>query len=568
MKVFLSSSLVWVLVFASSCTSTDKQVNKDGFYTRSGIHIVNPKGEPAALRGVGLGGWLMPEGYMLKISAPDGGSPTSIEQQIRSLIGDEATAHFYEAYQANYVRQVDIEAIAEIGYDHIRLPFHYRVLFDPQSQTFNEAGFALFDEFLSWCKATNLGVILDMHATPGAQNHLNISDSDGTARLWTEPEPYQDQTLLIWEEIARRYKDEPIIIGYDLINEPVLPEGYAKEDFRAFYEQLTTAIREIDQNHILFIEGDWFATNFEGLTPPMDSNMVYAFHKYWNETNMETVGHMLKIREKFNVPLWLGETGENSNAWFFEVSSAMLENDIGWNWWTHKKYDTITAPWSVPRLEAYEKVLDYWRGNSPKPSKEDAIKGLMQFVEALKLENCEYRPDVVASLFSNDFNQTPIPYSTHSVPGTLPLAEYDIGNEGVSYSDTYYINQTGRSGLANEGRAFRNDGVDIKRSNDQNGADYAIFSTEAGEWLSYTFMVEEGADYKVQVRIASEQKGGQIRIQMNGEETLKSSEVPSKASEWKWLDLGHIPLSAGQHNMRILIDQGGFSMNELRFSNR
>ena len=92
-------------------------------------------------------------------------------------------------------------------------------------------------------------------------------------------------TILIWEELARRYKDETIIIGYDILNEPVTPTGYGASDLRNFYDQIVPAIRAIDTNHILFIEGNYWATTFDELYPPFDNNMVYAFHKYWNETD-------------------------------------------------------------------------------------------------------------------------------------------------------------------------------------------------------------------------------------------------------------------------------------------
>ncbi len=194
-----------------------------GFYGTADGQITDPSGEPVVLRGVGLGGWLVPEGYMLHISAPDGGSPTSIRRQIVDLIGEDGADTFFRLYRENYVEEKDIAQIAAWGYDHVRLPFHYKDVWDPDTETIREEGFALFDTFLEWCRTYGLEVILDMHAAPGAQNAGNISDSDGTARLWTEPDPYQDWTVEIWTAIAERYADETLIIGYDLLNEPVLP---------------------------------------------------------------------------------------------------------------------------------------------------------------------------------------------------------------------------------------------------------------------------------------------------------------------------------------------------------
>jgi len=349
-----------------------------GFFSTDGPDIVDPDGNPVVLKGVGLGGWLMPEGYILHIAAPDGGSPRTILAQIEDLIGPQNTDQFYEIYRANYVEEKDVAAIAGWGFDHIRLPFHYNVFYDPDTGTFKEDGFALLDTFLEWCRTHGLYVILDMHATPGAQNALNISDSDGVARLWTEPDPYQDQTVEIWTEIARRYADETQIIGYDLINEPVTPDGVTTEDLFVFYERLAEAVRQVDTNHILFIEGNYFATTF--LAPedlvPFDDNMVYTFHKYWNGTALNSIQYLLDIRDETNVPLWLGETGENSNTWFYLVTLLMKNHGIGVNWWTHKKIETTTSPLSAPFAPGYEAVLDYWRGSGPRPSAQAARAGV------------------------------------------------------------------------------------------------------------------------------------------------------------------------------------------------
>ena len=74
--------------------------------------------------------------------------------------------------------------------------------------------------------------------------------------------------------------------------------------------------------------------------------MVYAFHKYWNETDQGTIQYLLNMRNDHNTPLWLGETGENSNPWYYETRQLAEQHEIGWNWWTHKKLETTRAPLS------------------------------------------------------------------------------------------------------------------------------------------------------------------------------------------------------------------------------
>jgi endoglucanase len=85
---------------------------------------------------------------------------------------------------------------------------------------------------------------------------------------------------------AARYANETLIAAYDVINEPVLTDGATNKDMRAFYLRLTDSIRTVDQNHLLFFEGNWYATNFDDLPPRWDDNMGFAFHRYWGPTHL------------------------------------------------------------------------------------------------------------------------------------------------------------------------------------------------------------------------------------------------------------------------------------------
>ena len=154
------------------------------------------------------------------------------------------------------------------------VPFHYGLVYDSDSRTFLEPGFDLLSALVGWCKKYGIYLILDMHCAPGGQNAGNISDSDGSvARLCTDVSN-QDQTV---------------------------------------------AIRTADGNQILFVEGNPWATDFTGFTPPFDSNMVYSLHKYWNATTQDTIQGDLSLRDAAGAPLWLGKFGENSTAWGYDV---------------------------------------------------------------------------------------------------------------------------------------------------------------------------------------------------------------------------------------------------------
>jgi len=537
------------------------------FLKTQGQQIVNANGVPVMLRGYGLGGWLVPEGYMLKI--PGYGSPTSIRTMIENLIGPQNTEQFYAQYEANYVNATDIEQIAQWGFNSIRLPFHYKVFYDTGSGTFREEGFALLDTLLNWCEQNNLYLILDMHCAPGGQNKDNISDSDGTeARLWTEPSIYQPITIAIWKEIATRYVNDTRIGGYDLLNEPVLPDGYSNQVLRDFYVSLTDTIRQVDNNHIIFIEGNWYATDFNLLTPPWDSNMVYSFHKYWNETNVGTIQYLLNIRSQHNVPLWLGETGENSNPWFYETVQLMEQNNIGWNWWAHKKLATITSPLSAIIPDDYQTVLNYWNGQGGQPSVAFATSALMQMAEALKIENCEYRSGVIKALRDNDFGSQAKPFINMNVPGVINAVHYDYGTNGIGYTDTDYKNTAGPGGATwNNGWQYRNDGVDIERSQDAQGYEYNVGWTEGGEKLTYTVNIQANGFYSMFARVASQGGGGKFVLLQDGQPVTGVIDVASTGGwqNWSTVQADNIQLSAGTHQLSIFIIQAGFNLNRITF---
>ncbi|MCF7829560.1 MAG: cellulase family glycosylhydrolase [Candidatus Marinimicrobia bacterium] len=558
----MKRTLCYMAVSVAFVVST---VPANGFLHTEGAKIVNTEGEEVLLRGFGLGGWLVPEGYMLKV--PGYGSPTTIRNRIIDLIGEDGAEEFYGIYRENYVAKQDIDTIASWGVNSIRLPMHYRLL-SPEQGVYNEAGFGFIDSLLSWCESNQLYLILDMHCAPGGQNSDNISDSDGEAKLWTQPEN-QDHLVELWRTLADRYAGEEWIGGYDLINEPVMPDGYTNSDLRKLYLRLKNAVREVDTNHMIFIEGNWYATDFSEMTPPFDGNMVYAFHKYWNETNTASISQYLNIRKKWGVPLWLGESGENSNPWFYQTIALMEENNIGWNWWTHKKVDTHTSPYSVHRTEGYNDILDYWNGNAEKPGESVARQALVEFAHKFALDSCDFRPDVLAAIVNRESAAKPQPYTKLTLPGTISGVHYDIGMQGSAYYDTEYIKTRWDADQPwNKGYNYRNDGVDITEVEYDDELVYAIGHIEGGEWVTYTIDVPYDGEYDVACVIAGESAGGQLQLFLDGEPLTSQVDVPETGGweEWKSLSLGEMELPAGEHTIKLLFHQGGFNFLRFRFT--
>jgi hypothetical protein len=376
-----------------------------GFLRVKGKQIVNEKNENVLLRGIGLGGWMLQEPYMFQLSEVTG-NQTDIKSKISGLIGQKNCDEFYVRFLANMITEKDIEALKKWGFNSVRMPMHYNLFTlaaekEPVAgqNTWLETGFKLTDCLLSWCRKYNIYLILDLHATPGGQgNDRPIADIDTLKpRLW-QSEANQMKTIALWKKLAEKYKDEEWIGGYDLINETNYKlEG--NEALKNLFSEITMEIRKVDKKHIIFIEGNQFANDFTGLTPPWDNNMVYSFHKYWNPTTVETIQKYLDMREKNDIPLWMGESGENTNEWFKSAVNLFETNNIGWSWWTIKKIGSESSLLTISRPAGWQKVIDYWAGKGPKPTVEEAKATFMNLAENVKFENCKINNGVIEALF-------------------------------------------------------------------------------------------------------------------------------------------------------------------------
>ena len=533
----------------------------------SGKKIVDKNGNEVLLRGMGPGGWLVMEGYMNQ-SAGIAGPQHEIKSKLVELMGEENTETFFKEWRKNHFTKRDVDSLAAWGFNSIRLPMHYNLMTlpiedepTPGQQTWIEEGFTIIDNLLEWAKPHNMYVILDMHAAPGGQGYnADISDYDSTKPSLWESKANQDKLVALWKKIAERYKDNEWIGGYDLINETnwTLPNGTL---LREVFERITKAIREVDQNHIIYIEGNDYANNFTGLTPPWDDNMVYSFHKYWSTVNDDDLDWVLPMRDEYNVPLWMGESGENSNTWYTRFISLLEKNDVGWAWWTIKKVGDIDSPFSVKLNPGYQKILDYWKGEGEKPTEEETFNAMMKLAENLLIENCLYRKDIPDAMFRQTTTDEVIPYSKkQSIPGRIDLSDYDLGKNNFAYYDTDVSDNrdNGEFRAWNSGWSYRNDGVDIQENDDlQNSNGKHIGFTQKGEWISYSVKVFQTGAYKAIARIASEQTGGEFHLSLNGEDITATQSITGTGS-WTTFknhsDINDIILEEGEHVLKLHFD--------------
>ncbi len=404
---------ILLLVTAMVFWQTGLHAQPAGFLHAKDERIVDGQGKEVVLRGMGLGGWMVQEGYMLGINKE--GTQHSIKARITDLAGQAECDKFYELWRQNHMNRADVEILARSGFNSIRLPMHYN-LFTlpveeepvPGSNTWLTTGFRLTDDLLAWCQANRIYLILDLHAAPGGQGKdANISDYDlAKPSLW-ESESNRGKSVALWRKLAERYAREPWLGGYDLLNEPNWTfEGKDKngredtlnQPIWALYKSITRAIREVDTNHLLIVEGNGWGNNYRGFPGAWDSNMALSFHKYWNPNTQEAIAGFLALRERFHLPLWLGESGENSNPWFHDCVALVERNHIGWSWWPYKKISSESCVLTVHRPPDFKAMVDYWNQRGERPSREVAVKGLLELAENLKAAHCRYNTNVVRAL--------------------------------------------------------------------------------------------------------------------------------------------------------------------------
>ncbi|SKB88568.1 glycoside hydrolase family 5 protein [Macellibacteroides fermentans] len=392
------------LLFAVLCTiqasSLKSKNNEKPFLKVKGQDIVTPNGESFLIQGINLGNWLNPEGYMFLFK--DVSSYRLIDQAFREMVGPDFTDQFWKTFKDNYITREDIAYIKQTGINSIRLPFHYKLFTDEDYMGLksNQDGFARVDSVIKWCKAEGLYVILDMHDAPGGQTGDNIDDSYGYPWLF-ESETSKQLFSEIWKKIADRYKNEPTVLGYDLLNEPIATYFTNKEEINKLlvpvYKRGIEAIRSVDPNHIILLGGAQWNSNFSMFDEKaIDSNMLYTCHRYWCDTLQSNLQDFIDFRNKVNLPLYMGETGENTDEWVGGFRRLMERNNMGWHFWPYKKMEKTSCMVHIKKPANWDLIVEYTqkpRNNfneirAARPDQELVKKAMLELLENIKFAHC------------------------------------------------------------------------------------------------------------------------------------------------------------------------------------
>jgi aryl-phospho-beta-D-glucosidase BglC (GH1 family) len=297
------------------------EISKGKTFLRvKGTKIVDGNGDSVVLKGTANGGHLNMENFITGYP----GHESEHKEALLKVLGKEKCDFFFDKFYEYFWTDKDAEFFASLNFNCLRIPINYRhFLDDSDLKTVKLEGFKLVDRIVDSCARHGIYCILDLHAAPGGQNQGWHSDSGIHKALFWQFGEFQERTIDLWKAIAAHYKNNPWVAGYNPLNEPADSKHYRLVDF---YFKVEKAIRSVDPNHMLFLDGNTYAIDFRQFPDKPFPNTVYAIHDYSNfgfpnasdaykgteeQKKSLHVQYQRKIEymAKLGVPVWNGEFG-------------------------------------------------------------------------------------------------------------------------------------------------------------------------------------------------------------------------------------------------------------------
>jgi len=368
----------------------DKIENDTEFIVASGKALYDKDGNEIILRGTNSGGlfctegWLEPyyvnEDYM---EAKGWDSSALSEEQFRQALKDNPNIqdkineaggfdNFFDElmddFYQNFFTEYDVKKIHDLGLNCLRIPFYWKNILKSYTEVKDDA-FKYLDDIISWCNEYDIYVILDLHGCPVSQNgyehggsiDFNKYDSN-TIDLWDDEDAI-NATILLWEAVSAHYKNNPTVAAYDIMNEPRSRKFKTDKTCHVVFDRIYKAIRKIDTNHIIMMEGCW---DFSTLPNPDDygwENVVYEYHWYnWYTKFLPYelfywYQDLSNIFRDYDVPVFIGEfTFFEDNAAWQKGLNLFEDRHYSWTCWTYKKDVTgdYNDSWGLINLNTYD----------------------------------------------------------------------------------------------------------------------------------------------------------------------------------------------------------------------
>ncbi|GAB3754339.1 cellulase family glycosylhydrolase [Spirosoma pomorum] len=532
-----------------------------------GQRIVNASNQEVLLKGVGLGGWLLQEGYMMNPNS--GGTQGSFKKRLYDQGQSDAQVEtFYQSWRDNFITQADINWIADQGFNCVRIPMHYELFLTPSqravrnnvirnpntystyvssmtswynnNQLFtdpNSEGFRTLENCLNWCAARGMYVIVDLHAAPGAQgSDSNISDALVANDLWNKA-IFQNVTVRLWETIVRRYINNNTVAFWDLINEPNNVPGGGQAIF-SLTNRLINAVRNLGDTHLIMVEGNGWGNNYDYLEPNNfnnRSNLVYNAHRYWinpnddyvrdgNPNQINRMINLTEFRSRWNVPVWIGETGENDDNWLRQNVDKLNGAKIGWAHWTYKR--TSDSPNAALRRIAGPPYLT------------DGVSAMNGVLNNIKFANTSINYGPLDAVNPRRGATNVCTGNYNAVPATIQAESY-CSMSGIGTETT-----TDAGGGQNVG------------------------NIETNDWLGYRINVPTAGSYTIQYRVATPNSGASIRFErLGGASSFGTIGVPNTGGWQNWQTITQtVQLPAGEQEVALVSANGSFNINWFRIA--
>ena len=323
-----------------------------------------------------------------------------VSQQIRELCGQKYLDTFWDRWEENHLREEDIALMVEMGFNCVRIVLNANaLLYEEPGLHWNEGGFGRLANVIDWCEKYHIYAILDMHGVVGGNN-----GATGDSLFCEYPSVFldaesKDRQVALWEEIVRRFGHRWIVAGYDLINEPVsspIQHEYIPL-LEAYYDECIEKMRKIDKKSIFFLEGAKYARDariFNRQYDPECHNWAISIHLYGASPEIKDLYPWLLKQEELNVPLWLGECGAGAinDAVFYDICAHYGIAYTPWGWKTAKGDRPGHGPVNHPLPKDWKKIQDF-QMVGPRPTYEESIKIMDEFIELTKLEHCTINYD-------------------------------------------------------------------------------------------------------------------------------------------------------------------------------
>lgn len=501
------------------------------------------QGNQVLLKGVNAGGYMLQELWMCPTKETDSiKDQTDIINTLVSNHGKTKMRQLIAAYEKAYWTEKDFQNCKDLGMNCIRLPIWYRNLVDENGNWYADA-FERIDWFVEKAGEYGMYVIIDMHGAFGSQNGSDTSGVEGNRSYNKDSKEAmiekkaatkfffgdkaidnQEKYYQMWEKIAQHYKGNPVVAGYDLLNEPfgayrnsidsITELGLTEDEIHTtlwnVYDTAYKRIRAIDSVHVIIMEAVWEASDLPDPSRYNWKNIMYEYHHYdyvhTAETEEDAAEQITSMKSKldsifnkgYNVPSYMGEFNfmATTKAWS-EGLDLLNRYNISWTSWGYKCTKGM-GNWGLYNKTTDPNIADISTEDFESVSNKWSKVGTENYTENTALIN----------VFKEKMNSSSITGLTDAVSSSIPKISVDkvtsdIGEieltyktpEGMPSDAKYYIyldDETEPSNIISsriEAEKYSGSSGNIHpniQDKDQNGMpNDNVGDTHNGEWTRY-----------------------------------------------------------------------------------